>query len=265
MAYLVLLTFVLALPLLTQPAFAIDGCKLRADNDGTLYFSAKNINVVNGRVLTYHWRRLDGSSGRVFFNQETCLTGQTVGESGIANGRARKCTFGPEGSLRRIVPPDTCILTVAQDASNPTSAVPNDSCTAYLKGCTPGSRPVCPPDTDRFGSFCIDDRLQEPSTLLAAQAFCHERGRTVCSWQALSQCDQLNFGSCGAHTDGPRSAPLWTTDTAAEGGDNLFNRILAYEASDVGSNNADELNDDVDEASFFCCQPISGPLDPLAP
>lgn len=63
----------------------------------------------------------------------------------------------------------------------------------------------------------------------------------------------------------PRRRVLHRQQAAAALDPNLFTRILAYEANpDAGSSDADELNDVVDEARLFCCQPIGGPLDPLA-
>jgi hypothetical protein len=261
-----LLTLLLAPALLAQPGLAIDGCKLKTGKDGTLFFKAKNIEKTPGDAIRYYWTRTPGDvAGGTFSNEGSCVVGQDTGMGGISNGRAKNCTLGPEGSLRSLVPPDTCELTVVQSGADPATLGPDDSCTAHLKGCTPGARPVCPPGTDRVGSFCIESRLRGPGTLLDASAVCHAQGRSVCSWQALSQCDHLNIGGCGGNTDGPRSLPLLVTDTAAEDGDNLFNRILSYEAiEDGGSNDAAELNDDQDDARFHCCQPISGPLDPAS-
>jgi hypothetical protein len=260
----VLLSFLLS----AGPTLAIDGCKLKVGKDGTIYFNAKNIDIPGGAVLEYHWRTETADSrGRRFSNGPLCVTGGDASLEPITNARAKNCTLGSEGSLRRVVPPDTCSLTVTQyNPVDPTAAAPDDACTVFLKGCTPGARPVCPPDAERVGSFCLETRLRGPGTLPEASALCHAQGRTVCSWQALSQCDHLNIGSCGANTDGPRSDPLWTADTAAEDGDNLFNRILAYEGNETaGSNDAAELNDDQDTGRWHCCQPISGPLDSVDP
>jgi hypothetical protein len=230
--------------LVAPAALAIDKCKVKVRKDGTLLFSARKIS--DNVTLRWSWEPTVGTYDGEFNNIASCLS----------KGKAKKCTLGPNSSLYRVVPPPLCTLYVTE-VESPTMA--ESVCSVRLKKCTPAVRPLCPPHMDRVGAFCVDKQVREPSTLVTAMAACQAEGRSVCSFQALSQCDTLNIGACGTATDGDLGTPLWTSDTAAEDDDNLFNRIIAW--AGVG-NTARELDDDQDLARYFCCQSVSGQPNP---
>ena len=96
-------------------AHAIDKCKVKIDRkDGTILFFAKNVGP------TPLWGEAAGLEVNSFADPGC-----------ISDGTAKKCTLGIQGSPTRITPPALCTLHVDDGVT---------SCTAYIKGCTPGVR-----------------------------------------------------------------------------------------------------------------------------
>lgn len=98
-------------------AGALDTCKAKIrGKDGTILISAKNVNG------TLKWGWSSGTEDNAFFDP-ACVKGTT----------AKNCTQGMPGSLLGITPPPQCNIYLADTGG---------SCTAYVKKCQPGKRPV---------------------------------------------------------------------------------------------------------------------------
>jgi len=194
-----------------NPGLALDQCKIRSyGRDGTLLVDAKNVNG------TLTWGFTAQRALGTFDNAAEC----------ISNGRASKCTLAPENTLERVSPPPSCTIHLA-DASG--------TCSATLKRCTPGLRPVCPPDMERVGSKCIEKTSSSGEHAQAISA-CHARGRSLCTTATYMECDVLNLSnsrtlSCGWNTDNGNW--LFANGTNAEAGQNVFNRLFIYRSDNV--------------------------------
>ncbi len=92
------------------------GAKINA-KDGTILVSAKGVSG------TLRWGWTTSTQIQPFFNAGTCVSG----------GSAKKCTQGSAGTLLAITPPPDCTLHMEDGAG---------TCTAFLKKCTPGVRPL---------------------------------------------------------------------------------------------------------------------------
>jgi hypothetical protein len=99
-------------------AHAVEGCKAKVDvNTGAIQVFARKI----GGTLRFDDSPVFPNS--VFANVASC----------IKNGSARKCELGAAGTAAQITPPEQCKLFLRDTAGG--------SCSAYIKGCTPGVRP----------------------------------------------------------------------------------------------------------------------------
>jgi hypothetical protein len=97
---------------------ALEKCAAKIKTkDGTILVSAQD---VSGTLL---WGWTATTQIQPFFNAGTCQS----------NGNAKNCTQGNAGTLLAITPPPDCTLQLKDDAQ---------TCTAYLKTCTPGKRPL---------------------------------------------------------------------------------------------------------------------------
>ena len=97
-------------------AGALDTCKAKIrGTDGTILISAKNV------VGTLQWGWTSGTESNAFF--ALCENGST----------AKNCTQGTPGSLLATTAPPECQIHLADDSG---------SCTAYVKKCQPGKRPL---------------------------------------------------------------------------------------------------------------------------
>jgi len=106
--------------LLDAPAArAVESCKVKIDpKTGAVQFSAKDVFGV------LRWGESLASANRVFANDPACT----------ANHKANKCELGAPGSASQVTPPELCRIFVRDIGGGP-------SCSAYIKGCTPGVRP----------------------------------------------------------------------------------------------------------------------------
>lgn len=100
------------------PADALESCKAKIAKDGAIQVSAKDVSGV------LEWGNALGQEVNAFANAGTCLEG-----SG-----ASKCELGAPGSAQRITPPELCTLFLADGGGG--------TCSAFLKGCTPGLRTI---------------------------------------------------------------------------------------------------------------------------
>lgn len=108
-----------ALLLHAPTARAVESCKVKVDpKTGAIQFSAKKV------LGILRWGESFGSANRVFANDSECT----------ADHKATKCELGDPGAPSRITPPELCTLFVRDIGGGP-------SCSAYIKGCTPGVRP----------------------------------------------------------------------------------------------------------------------------
>jgi hypothetical protein len=100
-------------------AHAVDACKVKLDpKTGVIQFSGKNV------LGVLRWGDSVSSASNVFANNATC----------VSSGKATKCELGLPGTADRITPPELCTLFVRDIGGGP-------SCSAFIKGCTPGVRP----------------------------------------------------------------------------------------------------------------------------
>jgi hypothetical protein len=99
----------------TSDVRALEGCKAKIAKDGAILVSAKDVSGV------LEWGNTVNQAVNSFGNAATCL----------ANGAASKCELG--GGAQRITPPELCTIFLADGA---------DTCSAFLKGCTPGVRSI---------------------------------------------------------------------------------------------------------------------------
>jgi hypothetical protein len=122
-----------AVALGARPAAAVSGCKAKVfKKDGAILVKADGI---TGAV---RWGGAPGQEVNSFANEATC----------VAAGAARNCQLGGPGTPEQIMPPELCRIYLADDGV--------DTCSAYIKGCTPGARddeagpsgPTGPPGSD---------------------------------------------------------------------------------------------------------------------
>lgn len=99
-------------------AHALESCKAKIAKDGAIQISAKDVSGV------LEWGNVLGQEVNSFGNAGTCLDGDA----------ATKCELGAVGSAQRITPPELCTVFLRDGASA--------TCSAFLKGCTPGVRSV---------------------------------------------------------------------------------------------------------------------------
>lgn len=100
-------------------AHALESCKVKLDpKTGAIQFSAKDVFGV------LRWGESLASANRVFANDPACT----------AKHKATRCELGTPGSASQITPPELCKIFVRDIGGGP-------SCSAYIKGCTPGVRP----------------------------------------------------------------------------------------------------------------------------
>lgn len=120
---------VLCLLSLAAPATAALKCSAKTSaKDGTISVAG------SGATGVVRWGVASGAQVNAFANEATC----------VVAGKLKDCQLGAPGSAAAITPPELCRVWVRDDASE---------CAAYLKGCTPGARPVGGPALDpRFGS-----------------------------------------------------------------------------------------------------------------
>lgn len=96
---------------------AVDSCKVKVDpKTGTLSVSGRN---VTGAVL---WGNTAATVTNAFSNAATCVSG----------GTATKCQLGSSGTPAAVTPPALCTLYLADGGAS--------TCSAFIKGCTPGVR-----------------------------------------------------------------------------------------------------------------------------
>jgi len=98
-------------------AHAADGCKVKIDaKTGAIQFSAKNVHGV------LRWGDSLGLAIHPFADADC-----------VKSGKATRCELGAPGTADQITPPELCRLFVKD--------VGGASCSAFIKGCTPGVRP----------------------------------------------------------------------------------------------------------------------------
>jgi len=113
---------------------AVTGCKAKVNKrDGVINVSGVG---VTGTLL---WGEAAGQETNAFANAASC----------VSAGVAKNCQLGAGGSAAQITPPQLCTVYLADDTT---------SCSAFIKGCTPGLRdatglqgppgPPGPPGTD---------------------------------------------------------------------------------------------------------------------
>lgn len=116
------LTCAVGLVLGAGPSQAVEGCKAKiSSKDGTVQVSAKN---VEGNPTDLVWGGALGEEKNVFSNAADC----------VSNGKAKNCTFGDPGSRLANTPPASCRVFLADGGMA--------TCSVYIKGCTPGTRPM---------------------------------------------------------------------------------------------------------------------------
>jgi hypothetical protein len=99
-----------------SPAEAVEKCTVKVVNrTGLIHVNATG---VSGELL---WGSESGLEDNAFFNSASCLSGT----------RARKCELYNPTTLASKTPPAGCTIYVADDRS---------LCSAWIRGCTPGSR-----------------------------------------------------------------------------------------------------------------------------
>ena len=100
-------------------ALALEKCKGKINpKDGVILISAKGV------AGTLQWGNTAAQTTNNFANSATCLDGD----------KATKCELGSPGSAQQVTPPELCTVFL-EDGLGAT-------CSAFLKGCTPGLRTV---------------------------------------------------------------------------------------------------------------------------
>ncbi len=115
---------VLAALLLLGPAEAgaVEKCKVKIDaKNGNLLVSAAG---VTGAL---RYGPTADAVAHTFFNDATC----------VAGGKAKQCLVGDPATVGARTPPPGCTLYLADELPS--------TCSAWIKGCTPGSRALGPP------------------------------------------------------------------------------------------------------------------------
>jgi hypothetical protein len=157
----VILALALGMALSPRRSDAVTSCKVHVSSKTGL------IDVfASGIAGTLLWGDRSGSESITFANAATCIAGST----------ASKCEFGAPGSVPAITPPDLCTVYLKDSGAE---------CAAYIKGCTPGTRP-----TDQAKADAL-------AQLVAALSFHHSAPTIEFSGVNV----QIDSGS-GA-TDGP--------------------------------------------------------------
>lgn len=120
---------------------AADGCKVKIDTKtGAIQFSAKDVRGI------LRWGDSLGLAVHPFADADC-----------VKNGKATKCELGAPGTADQITPPELCRL-VVKDVGG------GASCSAFIKGCTPGVRPggaaASAPGGAKAGvvAFCSSDK-----------------------------------------------------------------------------------------------------------
>lgn len=117
-----MVVLVLGVVLAAGQSQAVDGCKAKVSSkDGTITVKAKNVEGNTDELL---WGGALGAEKNVFSNHATC----------IVSGKAKNCTFGDPGERLATTPPASCMVYLAEAGMN--------TCSTYIKGCTPGTRPL---------------------------------------------------------------------------------------------------------------------------
>lgn len=216
-------------------AWALTSCKAKLNQkNGVITVNAADVSG------TLRWGWKEQMEVMEFDNATTCISGSA----------AKNCTLGAEGSADRITPPPLCTIYLEDSAG---------ACSSYIPGCVPGSRPICPPDTEQVGSWCIDRAATQNVEFNEAVAVCQAKGRSVCPLEAMIECDQNRAGgsypafSCAGVTDGTGWA--WTVTPDAADGFNFFAHMTVYQ-SDNGANVQSTGIGSLYHA--FCCQRLGG-------
>lgn len=235
---LVLKTLVLASAALAvaPDAWALNNCVATMNSkNGTINVRADGVHG----VLLWGW-----DPGRVvatFDNAATCLQGNT----------ARGCKLGAKGTPERVTPPPLCTIHLADDTG---------SCQDYIAGCVAGSRPICPPDMEQVGSWCIDRDVTDFLEYGPAVASCQGKGRSLCPLEAMIECDTNRAGanfpasSCAAVTDG--GTFVWTITPHAADNQNFFTFMTVYQDDNVANVQATNIGS---QYKSFCCSRLGGP------
>lgn len=112
-------------------AEAIEKCGAKVDKKtGTILVSASG---VSGTLL---WGSAQGEETSALFNVATC----------VADGKASKCTIADPATLAAKTPPEGCTLYLDDSGA---------ACSAWIPGCTPGTRSAstCVPDPSASPRF----------------------------------------------------------------------------------------------------------------
>jgi hypothetical protein len=216
-------------------ALALNKCQARmSKKDGTITVNAAGVNG----TLTWGWSPQMAAFD--FDNAGSCLSG----------GAAKRCTLAAEGSPERMTPPPLCTIYMEDDS---------DSCSDFISGCVPGGRPICPPDMEQVGSWCIDRVRTLEDEFDDLVGICKAKGRSLCPLEAIIECDVGTSGanypalSCQAYADG--NGWIWTTTPHASDGQSFFTFMTVYQSD----NKANVQSTGV--GSFyagFCCTRLSG-------
>jgi hypothetical protein len=103
-------------------ALAVDKCKVKLDaKNGNLLVSA---GAVTG---TLRFGPNPGAVSQTFFNAATC----------VVAGKAKNCLLADPTTVAARTPPPDCMIHLADDVLS--------TCSAWIKGCTPGSRTLATP------------------------------------------------------------------------------------------------------------------------
>lgn len=219
---------------LAAEAGALDRCKLTQDRQtGVLEVKAKEV----AGALRFGFTPENSFSS--FFNASEC----------VADGAARGCQLADPATAEARVPPPMCEVYLRDDDSE---------CVATLKRCTPGARPVCPPDMERLGGDCIEKSVSGGLEFSNAIQSCGARGRSLCSLPQLQRCDSLQLAndrpaSCGQQTDAGAGVRLWTSSSLPIDGVSAYAHLTVY----AGDNEIVHVPSNLGSIyDYFCCAPL---------
>ena len=103
-----------------------------------------------------------------------------------------------------------------------------------------------------MGYWCIDKTINTKKKHTDAWKVCHNKGRVLCSFDAMRACDVIkakSSGGCGAATD-DANVMLWTSDDLTDAMFEVhFDMIKVY----WGNSNYVWAAKDTAEFPFFCC------------
>lgn len=120
--------------LFAQTADAIQACKAKVNKkNGNIELRAKG---VTGTAL---WGPSPASVSRSLVDPGTCIRGDKL----------VKCLLGASESIDAIAPPDECRIHLADDGMN--------TCSAYVKGCTPRKREVFSVMWSGFNNIILEE------------------------------------------------------------------------------------------------------------